>query len=288
MIYWDPNPDLFIIPVLNWPIKWYGLFFALGFALGFPLFKNLLVRYFQERPEFHKESLENLKKIALRITDKLTVYMVIATIVGARVGHFLFYEKPSDYLRDPLEILRIREGGLASHGAALAILLALWLFSRWTKTFDRELGWLRLLDFICIPTALAAGFIRIGNFIGQEILGTKTSLPWAVVFGHPADLSFPTPRHPVQLYEAFFYFAVFFLLWRLSYKPKLLLAPGWLIGLFLLLIFAFRFFIEFFKEEQSRLMNLAGVLTMGQWLSVPFILLGAFLLYRSRRYKRSQ
>ncbi len=276
MIYWDPNPDVFIIPVLNWPIKWYGLFFALGFAIGFSLFKNLLVRHFQRSSS---EPISDLKKKALQITDRLTLYMVVATILGAKLGHFLFYEDPREYLQHPLEILLSREG-LASHGAAIAILLALWIFSRWSKKIDPTLDWLRLLDFISIPTALAGGFIRLGNFLNQEILGTPTQMPWGVVFGHPADGSFPLPRHPVQLYEAFVYFAIFFLLWRLSQKatPK-----GRLIGLFLVLVFAFRFFFEFFKEEQSRLVGIAGALTMGQWLSIPFILLGAALLWRSRR-----
>lgn len=278
MIYWDPNPDLVIIPGLNWPIKWYGFFFALGFAIGFPIFKNILIRYFQLT---QNEPLTDLKKKALKITDKLTLYMVVATILGAKLGHFFFYENPKDYLRAPLELLLSREG-LASHGAAIGILLGLSLFARWTRRLDRDLGWLRLLDFICIPTALAGGFIRIGNFMNQEILGTPTTLPWGVFFGHPADGSFPIARHPVQLYEAFFYFAVFFLLWRFSFKPRLLLAKGWLIGLFLFLVFAFRFFVEFFKEEQSRLVSLAGYLTMGQWLSVPFIVLGAILFYRAR------
>lgn len=282
MIYWDPNPDLFIIPVLNWPIKWYGFFFALGFALGFSLFKNLLLRYFALTSD---EPIAHLKKRALQITDRLTLYMVVATILGAKLGHFLFYEDPREYLKHPLEMLLSREG-LASHGAALAILLALWLFARWTKKLDTGLGWLRLLDFISIPTALAGGFIRLGNFMNQEILGLPTRMPWGVVFGHPADGSFPIARHPVQLYEAFFYFAVFFLLWRLSYSPKTLFAQGRLIGLFLVFVFAFRFFVEFFKEEQSRLLSLLGSLTMGQWLSIPFVLLGAVLLWRARSASR--
>jgi len=281
MIHWDPNPDLFIIPILKWPIKWYGFFFALGFALGIPLFRNLLLRYFLATGRT-KDS-DELGKKALKITDRLVLYVVVATIVGARLGHFLFYERPSDYLSDPMELLRIREGGLASHGAAIAILLALWFFSQWATKIDKGLSWIRLLDFLTIPAALAAGFIRIGNFVGQEILGTPTLLPWGVVFGHPEDHSAPIPRHPVQIYEALFYFAVCFLLWRLSMKNKFLLAKGWLIGLFLILVFAFRFFIEFVKEEQSRLLSMAGELTMGQWLSIPFVLLGAMLFYRAKR-----
>ena len=273
MIHWDPNPDLIIIPVLNWPIKWYGFFFALGFALGFPIFKNLLSRCFRLQGEAEAD----LKKKALQITDRLIIYIVVATIAGAKLGHILFYESPKEFLKNPFGMLLSREG-LASHGAAIAILIALWLFARWTKKLAPDLGWLRLLDYISIPTALAGGFIRLGNFMNQEILGTPTSMPWGIVFGHPVDGSLPIARHPVQIYEALFYFAVFFLLWRLSFKPKILLAKGWLIGLFLLLVFSFRFFIEFFKEEQSQLVSMGGGLTMGQWLSIPFVLLGAALL----------
>jgi prolipoprotein diacylglyceryl transferase len=343
MIYWNPDPDLVIIPIIHWPIKWYGLLFALGFAIGFPLFKDVLLRYFLQHPEFEKseilgdvdlrklvlyrqkacssiakdkitpldkealrsrcsdpdaavarlcweeklgDAVVSLKKKALKVTDKITIYMIVATILGARLGHFLFYEKPSDYLRDPMEILRIREGGLASHGAAMAILLALWLFTRWSRKQDPGLTWLRLLDFIAIPTALTAGFIRLGNFVNQEILGTPTNLPWGVLFGHPADGSFPVPRHPVQLYESLFYFVVFFILWRFSFNPKRLLSQGWLIGLFLILVFVFRFFVEFVKEEESHLLDASLHITMGQWLSIPFVLLGAFLLYYSRRAAR--
>lgn len=338
MIVWNPDPDLFVIPVLNWPVKWYGLLFALGFALGFPIFKDLLFRYFLQNPEFwpsdmtgamgkwplepksaceglpdscvkeferqaHRsrcrdagkaiarlcweekmgDKILSLKKKALKVCDKLTIYMVVATILGARLGHFLFYERPSDYLRSPMEILRLREGGLASHGAAIAILLALWFFTRFSKKQDPGLNWLRLLDFISVPTALGAGFIRIGNFVNQEILGTPTDLPWSVVFLQPLDGSLPVPRHPVQIYEALFYFAVFFLLWRLSFSRKSLLATGRLIGLFLIFVFVFRFFVEFLKVEQSHLPH--GDLMMGQWLSIPFVILGVLILLYSR-YRR--
>jgi phosphatidylglycerol---prolipoprotein diacylglyceryl transferase len=336
MFYWDPNPDFIIIPLLNWPIKWYGLLFALGFAVGFPIFEGIVYRYFLQRPdfypcdilgrvdlrslkldrieacegiqsqkvdEFEKEAIScralnpdkavarlcweekwgdavwKLKKKAMKVTDQITLYTVIATVIGARLGHFLFYEKPSEYLNDPMEILRTWNGGLASHGAALAIIAAIWILSCWSKTVDPGLRWIRLLDFISVPTALAGAFIRFGNFINQEILGTPTSVPWAVVFGHPADGSMPLPRHPVQLYEAFFYLAVFFLLWRLTFRPANLLKEGRLIGLFLILVFGFRFFVEFLKLEQSRLLTSGAELTMGQWLSVPLVILGALLLF---------
>ncbi len=278
MFYWDPNPDVFIIPGLNWPIKWYGLLFAAGFAVGLLIFHRILMRYFAARGSF-----PNAAELSAKISDQITLYIVVATIAGARLGHFLFYEKPADYLADPWDLLRLYKGGLASHGAAIAILIALWLFSRKTRAVDSKLTALRLLDFVCVPAAFAGGCIRIGNFINQEILGTVSNLPWAVVFGHPADGSFPAPRHPAQLYESLVYFAVFFLLWRLSFSKAGLLSKGRLSGLFLIFIFGFRLLFECFKLEQSRLVAKAPLITMGQWLSIPFILLGIYLLVRSSR-----
>lgn len=342
-IYWDPKPELFTIPGLNWPILWYGLLFSAGFAVGFPIFAGILTRYFLSRPGYAEadildaggqspkamaESLNEkiyrgedpatdpaslklvarsrclhperalsrlawdqklgsrvlaVKKKAVQITDRLTVYMILATVIGARLGHFFFYERPIDYLSDPLELFRVWEGGLASHGAAIAIVLAMFLFGYRVQKRAEGLNWLRLLDFVSVPTALAGAFIRVGNFFNQEILGIPTRLPWAVVFGHPADRSFPVPRHPVQLYEALFYLAAFFLLWRLTYRPSFLLARGKLIGLFLILVFGFRFLIEFLKNEQSHLVSLASSLTMGQYLSLPAIAAGLLFYFWKRK-----
>jgi prolipoprotein diacylglyceryl transferase len=279
MIYWDPDPDLFIIPILHWPIKWYGLFFALGFAIGFPIFQGILYRYLLLADP--NADVKMLKNEALKVTDKITIYMVIATAVGARLGHFIFYEKPEEYLSRPWEILQIWKGGLASHGAAVGIIVGLCLFSRWSKKVNPGLISLRLLDLISVPAALAGAFIRLGNLMNQEILGTATNMPWGFVFGHPVDGSGFFARHPVQLYEAFFYFAVFLLLWRLAFRPSLLMRPGRLIGLFLILVFSFRFFIEYFKLEQSQLLSASHGWTMGQWLSIPLVLAGAFLFFRS-------
>lgn len=247
----------------------------MGFILGFKIFKDILLRYFSER------SVKDAKEKALKIADRLTIYVVIATIFGAKFGHYLFYEQPSSYLNHPMEFLLSREG-LASHGAALGIILALWAFSYHSQKIEKGLGWICLMDFISVPTALAAVFIRLGNFMNQEILGTPTDLPWGVLFGHPADGSAPIPRHPVQLYEAIFYFLVFLLLWRWSYRPPVLLAKGKLIGWFLFLVFGFRFIVEFFKLEQSQLLSLTAAFTMGQWLSLPFILLGVILIFLAR------
>ncbi len=227
------------------------------------------------------QAILSLKKQALFLADRLTVYMVIATVIGARLGHYFFYENPSEYLLHPWEILQIWKGGLASHGAAIAIVIALGIFTFRYKAVARKLTWLHLLDFVCIPTALAGACIRVGNFFNQEILGTETNLPWAVVFGHPADHSLPSPRHPVQIYEALFYAAVFVLLWRLSFRSKYLMSQGKLIGIFLILVFGFRLIVETWKEEQSRL--LSADLTMGQILSIPAVLIGIFLCWKSSK-----
>jgi len=274
MFYWDPKPEAFTIPYLKWPVLWYGILFAFGFAVGFRIFLSLLVRYFRERTP--KENGIHLRQKALALTDRLVLYMVVATLVGARLGHFLFYERPSLYLQHPLEIFQVWKGGLASHGAVLGILFALALFRYKIHKSAPDLSWVRLLDFVAIPAAFIGVCIRLGNFINQEILGTPTSLPWGVVFGHPTDHSLSVPRHPVQLYEALFYLAVFLLLWRLSFRPRYLLQQGKLIGLFLILVFGFRFCIEFLKLEQSHLLSTS--LTMGQILSLPVIFLGCWFL----------
>lgn len=273
-IYWDPDPRAFTLPFVQWPILWYGIFFAVGFAVGFVIFYFIFLRLLQRTS---LEPLAQLKKKAMWLADRLTLYIIIATIVGARLGHFLFYESPSDYLLRPLDILFVHKGGLASHGAALGIVLGTILFVRRCRACS--LSWLRLLDLISVPTAFAGACIRLGNFFNQEILGTTTTVPWAVIFGHPMDRSFSSPRHPVQLYEAICYLAIFFLLWGLTYRPKYFLAKGRLLGIFLLLTFASRFAMEFFKVEQSALLE-KSFFTMGQLLSIPPIFIGLFLSYR--------
>jgi len=279
VIRWDPNPEIFRLPLVDFPILWYGIFFAFGFWLAYHAFIRILTRYLAssrgaQAPERARE-----------IADRLTLYVVIGTVLGARLGHFLFYESPSDYLSDPLEFFRLHHGGLASHGAALGIIAAVFLFSRRIRKRFPGLDWMRLLDFLSAPAALAGASIRIGNFFNQEILGTPTNLPWAIVFGHPIDRSLPIPRHPAQLYEALGYLALFLLLWNLSRRTDFLSAKGKLVGLFLMLAFGFRFLIEFIKTEQSQLITGWSALTMGQWLSVPAILLGFFLYFHSRPKK---
>ncbi|HEY2810886.1 MAG TPA: prolipoprotein diacylglyceryl transferase [Rhabdochlamydiaceae bacterium] len=270
--YWDPQPEMFQfdLPFLHRGILWYGFFFALGFFCAYCAFLYCVRLYLA------KTTPASVKSHSLQIADKATLYVVIGTLIGARLGDVLFYQDWGEIARHPIAIIKIWEGGLASHGAAVGIFIALWLLSK-----KISLPFLRLLDLIVAPTALAGMFIRIGNFFGQEILGIPTQMPWGVVFGHPVDGLAGVPRHPVQLYEAFWYGLVFLVLLTLVKRHPNLKRQGRIAGLFFLLVFSFRFLIEFLKVEQSSLLQNAHLLTMGQWLSLPAIALGVFLLMRA-------
>ncbi len=274
MFYWDPSPEIFFVPFVQLPVRWYGVLFAVGFIVGLSLFKSILRRYFSICTDYNEEA---GRQKSILIGDRLMVYMVAATVVGARLGHILFYEKLEKYLANPLAFFQVWEGGLASHGAVISIILSIIIFERRIRSITTRLNAVSLLDFVCAPIALCGFFIRIGNFVNQEILGIETNLPWGVLFGHPMDRSAFVPRHPVQIYEALFYLLVFCLLWRLSYKPYFLKVPGKIIGLFLMLVFGFRFLVECLKLEQSYLLSSSCWLTMGQILSIPAVLLGIFL-----------
>lgn len=261
MMYWDPSPEMlpWDLPFLGRPILWYGFLFALGFLLAYGVLLQLL-----------KKEVSHPRKVA----DNLTFYVGVAVVVGARFFDVIFYENWNEITRNPWSAFEVWKGGLASHGGVAGALVGLALF-QWRHRFC---SFLHLLDLFILPSMVAAFFIRVGNFINQEILGKLTNVPWAVVFGHPADGSFPAPRHPVQLYEAFFYLAVFVGMASL-HKRWRHWKEGKACGLFLVLIFSFRFIIEFFKEEQSS--HLIGSdLTMGQWLTFPFLLLGFVLWLR--------
>lgn len=256
-VYWDVNPDLVHLGALT--IRWYGLFFAILFILGW------LIARWQFRVEHKDES----------SLDKLLVYMVVGTIVGARLGQCIFYD-PAYYFHHPLEIPQVWKGGLASHGGAIGILIALYLYSR--RRPDQPYLW--LLDRIVVPTALGGAIIRIGNLFNSEILGTPTRVPWAFVFERVDSV----PRHPVQLYESIFYALVFVVLLRIYNRLRAQTPRGLLLGLFLVSVFTFRFFIEFLKAHQAAYGH-HFPLKVGQWLSVPFVIFGAVLLWRARRRK---
>jgi prolipoprotein diacylglyceryl transferase len=253
-IEWNPSPEIF--PGTWLPVRWYGLLFAGAFFFGY----LVMMRIFKH------------EKLPIKLLDQLATYMVIATVIGARLGHVLFYE-PALYLSDPLEILKIWNGGLASHGAAIGILIGLYLFSKKNKK-----PYLWTLDRVVIVVALAGFFIRMGNLMNSEIFGEPTTLPWAFIFSSVSDI----PRHPTQIYEAFCYLAIFGYLywyyWKTDGNPR----PGFIFGMFLILLFAVRFLIEFVKMPQVSF-ETTMVLNMGQWLSIPFILLGFFIVLRKPR-----
>lgn len=272
-IFWDPSRALttWNIPLLNRPILWYGFFFALGFFLSYLVFQTLLKEFFRHYRIRRKD--------ILKIAEKMSFYVIVGTLLGARLGDVLFYQSPIQYIDDPLGIFRFWEGGLSSHGGVIGILIGLWFFQLKIRKTHPMLTWVAMLDLLSIPALLAGGFIRIGNFFNQEILGLQSNLPWAIIFGHPADGSSVVARHPVQLYEALFYFTFFCVLWALRIKVPKMYRLGKTSGLFFIGTFCFRFLIEFVKLPQSVLVSSRAFLDMGQFLSIPLVLMGIILFF---------
>lgn len=259
VIPWDVNPEIFRIG--SFAVRWYGLLFASSFLFGYIIMQKI----------FRNEKLKDT------VLDRLTIYMAIGVIVGARLGHCFFYE-PGYYLSNPGEILKIWHGGLASHGAAVGILLAVWLFVRKER---KDYKW--ALDRIAIVVALSGFFIRMGNLMNSEIYGVETNLPWGFVFLRNGETA---PKHPTQIYEGLSYLIIFFILYRIYWKNKGAHIQGTLISLAMILIFIARFFIEFLKEDQVAF-EATMKLNMGQLLSIPFILAGVVWFYLSvRKNKR--
>ncbi|HEX6981706.1 MAG TPA: prolipoprotein diacylglyceryl transferase [Balneolaceae bacterium] len=236
--------------------RWYGFLFAASFVVGY-----LITRYMFNQAGRSEEEVE-----------QLLTYVLIATVVGARLGHVLFYD-PAFYLRNPSEILAIWHGGLASHGAAIGILLAMYLYTK----KKRNMSFLWLADRVVVVVALAGAFIRTGNFINSEIIGEPTDLPWGIVFAQRPDLGM-VPRHPSMLYEAVLCLVVFAVLWRVyryyNEKPP----EGSLFGIFLTFLFGGRFLLEYVKSDLVTFST--GLFSMGQWLSIPLIVLGIWLMVK--------
>ncbi len=308
---WDPSPEIFHfnLPFLGRPLLWYGCLFAAGFFAAYGVLLYLMRRYFvssspsipqlpssiqlTDRSEINlavikgkssRDESISLSNRSVRVglatgfAEKLSFYVMIGAVAGARLGDLLFYQDWHQVIRHPLSLIAIWEGGLSSHGGALGIIAALLLFSK-----RHHLLFWKVLDFVVIPTALAAVFIRVGNFFNQEILGTPTTLPFAVLFLHPADRGAVVPRHPAQLYEACLYLFIFLILFWDWHKRPPFEKIGRSAGLFLIFVFGSRFLIEFLKVEQSVYLQQGAFLTMGQWLSFPFIILGGWLFRRSLR-----
>lgn len=266
---WNPNPIAFNIPFIDVPIFIYGICFVIGFSFGYFQLVRLLKKTLPEKDP---------KEIST-LVDQLTWFVIGGTIIGARLGHVFFYDWDR-YKNNLLQILNTREGGLASHGGTIGVLIALGIFYFFIFKKKTGLSFLQLLDHIVLPTALVAFFIRVGNFFNQEILGTPSNLPWAVQFGSPADGSVPIPRHPAQLYEGLAYLITFVILTYLWHKTDLKKKSGLFTGLFFVLVFGSRFVIEFVKEHQHSILD-QSFLQAGQTLSLPFIFLGIFLMIRA-------
>jgi phosphatidylglycerol---prolipoprotein diacylglyceryl transferase len=252
-VNWNLDPE--IVGFWGLSIRYYGILFAASFFFGYLIMQKI----------FNKEGLK------VELLDKLTVYMAIGTVLGARLGHCLFYE-PDFYLSHPFEIIKIWRGGLASHGAAVGILISLWYFSKKNKK-----PYLWTADRIAIIVALAGFFIRMGNLMNSEIYGIETSLPWGFIFLRNGET---IAKHPTQIYEALSYLLIFVLLATIYHKKGVRVRQGLLFSLFFILIFSVRFFVEFIKEDQVGFEQ-GMSLNMGQWLSIPLVLMGIFFLYRS-------
>jgi len=257
-INWDVNPVIFEIGPLA--IRYYGLLFAFAFYAAYLVFLRIFKR----------------EKISLEVLDSLTFYMIIGVVVGARLGHILFYE-PAYYFSHPLEIIKVWHGGLASHGAGIGIFIALYLFARKHKR-----SYLWIIDRIAIVVPLSGAFIRLGNLMNSEIYGGPTSMPWGFIFIRDGQ---SLPMHPTQLYEAICYISIFALSWWIYRSNRMVNNGGFLVGFTVTLIFIARFFIEFVKNTQVDFES-NMIINMGQVLSIPFIVGGLLVMAWSLRAKK--
>ena len=257
MEYFEWSVDPVLISLGSFSIHWYGVLFATAILSGFAVMDRIYK--YEKKPDKEIEQLE-----------KLQFYIIIGIVVGARLGHCLFYD-PAYYLANPLKILAINEGGLASHGGGLGAILATLYYAKKIKV-----DFLYLLDRLAIPTALFAFFVRMGNLMNSEIIGKETDVAWAVVFSR-VDL---IPRHPAQFYEALSYLSIFIILTLIYLYKNDKVKPGFLFGVFLSLIFISRILVEFVKERQATYSD-EMLLSTGQMLSVPFLLIGIGLIFFS-------
>ncbi|WP_409417144.1 prolipoprotein diacylglyceryl transferase [Flavobacterium sp. PS2] len=298
-IVWNPSEG---IDLGFFMIRYYSLMFVIAFGLGWYIMKQI----------FEREN-EPIDKL-----DSLFIWTVLATLIGARLGHVLFYDW--EYYRNHISeiFLPFRFSpnfeftgyqGLASHGAAIAIIIAMYYYSK--KILKRPLLW--ILDRVVIPVASGAIFVRLGNFFNSEITGNETDSIFGIRFLHEyfskndavnktqianpkdaytaiatdpkfTDLLAQVPvKHPAQLYEGFCYIFVFAILYYLYWKTNASQKPGFLFGLFLVLLFVVRFIVEFVKGSQGGFENELGLFSTGQWLSIPFIIVGAYFMIRANK-----
>lgn len=267
-ITWDFDPVLFTL--FGHPIVWYGLLFALGLIILGPWIEKKMWEH---------------EKLDSKWFESLAVYVFVGTIVGARLGHVLFYD-PAYYLANPAKIFVTWEGGLASHGGTIGIIIACWLYSH--RVTRKSILW--VLDRLAVPTGIVAAMIRLGNLTNSEIFGRPTTLPWGFRFIRSEEYRHLVPNmdmgcHPTQIYEALCYLAVFALcMWLYWKRDAARRYSGLIVGVFLAGIFLSRFIIERIKIVQEpwelKLIESVG-LNMGQLLSIPFVLAGIWLIIRA-------
>lgn len=261
-IVWNVDPDIFTIGPIS--IKYYSVLFISGFFLGYYIIKSF----------FKQEGL------TFNLLDPLLYTMLISTVIGARLGHVLFYD-PAYYFAHPLEILMTWKGGLASHGAAIGILLGIWWFvHKYGKKYGFDYLW--VIDRMVIVVCFGGAFIRLGNLFNSEIYGNPTTLPWGFIFELRGET---LPKHPTQLYEALLYTILGLGLLFLQRNKLDKLKRGTIFGIFMIVLFGGRFLIEYIKEPQSDF-EVGMTLNMGQWLSVPFIIAGVVMWIISVKYAR--
>lgn len=258
MIDWNVAPEIFSVNILGFNLapRYYGLAFVCGFFFGEKIVARYMIKAGYEKSH----------------VSSLFTHVLVGTIIGARLGHCLFYE-PGYYLSRPLEILKVWEGGLASHGGFTGVMIAVWLFNRNVK----KINYLWLLDLVAAPALITGSYIRLGNLMNSEILGKPTDLPWGFIF-HRAE-KFPIPRHPSQLYESFGYLVVSLVGFYLYKKYHENWRRGRFVGFILVGGMSWRFFTEFFKENQVAFEQ-GMFINMGQLLSVMMAFLGVYLLLR--------
>ena len=255
-IHWNVSPEVFSLGPIH--VRWYGLLFAVGFLFG----------YNQGEKMFRHENIDP------KWLESLFIYLIVATIVGARLGHVFFYGWEY-YSQHPIEILYIWQGGLASHGGVLGIIVAMIIWSM--KVSKRSILW--VLDRVVVPSVFVAALIRFGNLMNSEIYGMQTSMPWGFIFERNHEI---VPKHPTQIYEALSYLFTFGVVYYMYWKTKAKEFQGLLVGVFFIMVFSARFLVEFIKEDQEAFESTMA-LNMGQLLSIPFIITGIVLVVRSIR-----
>ena len=265
-IIWEPSSTIFSIG--SFGIHYYSLMFIISFLFGFNIMKRMYLK----------------ENVATERLETMLFYIVLSTLIGARLGHVIFYDweyYQSHLLEIFLPIEKTTDGytftgfrGLASHGAAIGILTGIIIYQKIYK--EKTLLW--ILDRLIIPTTLGAGFVRIGNFFNSEIVGKYTGNNFGVIFVNRGET---LPRHPAQLYESICYFVLFFILTQI-YKSEFKNREGFLLGFFMVTLFSIRFLIEFVKESQGGFETILPLFSTGQWLSIPLILAGIVVLTRSK------